>query len=109
MSLSGVAGRGDALGGPGRADLRIEQEAGPGRIETALQESYSIAGAEMVAEVLGESGIGARVLPPVAVSQDAIGQLDLAGADVVCLSYFNPQPQVFARYVCRRLKRRAPG
>jgi hypothetical protein len=63
----------------------------------------------MVAEVLGERGIGVRVLPPIAVSQDAIGQLDLAGVEVVCLSYLHPQPQVFARYVCRRLKRRAPN
>ena len=48
-----------------------------------------------------------RVQPPIAVSQDAIGQLDLDGIDVACISYLHPQPQVFARYVCRRLKRRA--
>lgn len=65
------------------------------------------AAAEMVAEVLGERQIGARVLSPVAVSQEAIGQLDLAGVEVVCLSYLSRQPQVFARYVSRRLKRRA--
>jgi predicted PurR-regulated permease PerM/GAF domain-containing protein len=66
------------------------------------------AAAEMVAQVLGERGIGARVLPPIAVSQGALGQLDLDGADVVCLSYLHPQPQVYARYICRRLRRRAP-
>jgi hypothetical protein len=49
------------------------------------------------------------VLPPIAISQDAIGQLDLGGVDVVCLSYFHPQFQVFARYVCRRLRRHAPN
>ena len=65
------------------------------------------AASEMVAEVLCERGIAAQVLPPIAVSQDAIGQLDLGGVEVVCLSYFHPQLQVFARYVCRRLKRRA--
>jgi GAF domain-containing protein len=64
------------------------------------------AAAEMVAEVLAERGIRARVLPPVAVGQDAIGQIDLTGVKVVCLSYLSPQPQVFARYVCRRLRRR---
>jgi GAF domain-containing protein len=26
----------------------------------------------------------------------------------VCLSYLHPQPQVYARYICRRLRRRAP-
>ena len=62
----------------------------------------------MMAQVLGERGIGARVLPPIAVSQGALGQLDLHGVDVVCLSYLHPQPQVYARYICRRLRRRAP-
>ena len=66
------------------------------------------AAAEMMAQVLGERGIGARVLPPIAVSQGALGQLDLHGVDVVCLSYLHPQPQVYARYICRRLRRRAP-
>jgi predicted PurR-regulated permease PerM/GAF domain-containing protein len=66
------------------------------------------AAAEMMAQVFEERGIGARVLPPVAVSQGALGQLDLQGVDVVCLSYLHPQPQVYARYICRRLRRRAP-
>ena len=66
------------------------------------------AAAEMMAQVLEERGIGARVLPPIAVSQGALGQLDLQGVDVVCLSYLHPQPQVYARYICRRLRRRAP-
>ncbi|WP_262271736.1 AI-2E family transporter [Microvirga yunnanensis] len=66
------------------------------------------AAAEMMAQVLEERGIGARVLPPIAVSQGALGQLDLKGVDVVCLSYLHPQPQVYARYICRRLRRRAP-
>jgi predicted PurR-regulated permease PerM/GAF domain-containing protein len=66
------------------------------------------AAAEMMAEVLDERGIGARVMPPIAVSQGALGQLDLQGVDVVCLSYLHPQPQVYARYICRRLRRRAP-
>ncbi|HEX2553369.1 MAG TPA: AI-2E family transporter [Microvirga sp.] len=66
------------------------------------------AAAEMVAQVLGERGIGTRVLPPISVSEGALGQLDLAGIEVVCLSYLHPQPQVFARYICRRLRRRAP-
>ncbi|WP_230533615.1 AI-2E family transporter [Microvirga roseola] len=66
------------------------------------------AAAEMMAQVLEERGIGAHVLPPISVSQEALGQLDLQGVDVVCLSYLHPQPQVYARYICRRLRRRAP-
>jgi predicted PurR-regulated permease PerM len=66
------------------------------------------AAAEMMAQVFEERGIGTRVLPPIAVSQGALGQLDLQGVDVVCLSYLHPRPQVYARYICRRLRRRAP-
>ena len=67
-----------------------------------------LAASNMVAQVLEEHGIAAKTLPPISVSQNTIGQLDLSGVEVVCLSYVHPQPEVFARYVCRRLKRRAP-
>ncbi|MCK1420761.1 AI-2E family transporter [Bradyrhizobium sp. 182] len=66
------------------------------------------AAAEMIAQVLQERSFGAKVLPPIAVSRGALGQLALHGIDAVCLSYFHPQPQVFARYVFRRVRRRAP-
>lgn len=66
------------------------------------------AAAEMIAQVLQERGFGAKVLPPIAVTQGALGQLELHGIDAICLSYFHPQPQVFARYVFRRVRRRAP-
>ncbi|WP_075217814.1 AI-2E family transporter [Mongoliimonas terrestris] len=67
------------------------------------------AAAEMVAETLREDGIGVRALPPIMLTQDALGQLDLTGVEVVCLSYLHPEPQVYARYVTRKLKRRAPS
>lgn len=67
------------------------------------------AASEMVAEVLGERGIRAKVMPPITVTQDALSQLDLTGVEVVCLSYLHAQPQVYARYVSRRIKRRAPS
>jgi hypothetical protein len=67
------------------------------------------AAAEMLAQVIEEKGIGAKVLPPIAVTEGALGQLDLTGVKVVCLSYLHPQPQVFARYICRRLRRRSPN
>jgi GAF domain-containing protein len=66
------------------------------------------AAAEMIAQSVAAKGIGARVLPPMAISQQGIGQLDLAGVEVICLSYLAPDPQSFVRFVCRRLKRRAP-
>lgn len=66
------------------------------------------AASEMLAQVLQERNIGVKVLPPIVVSRGALEQLDLQGVDVVCLSYFHPQPQIYARYVFRRLRRRAP-
>jgi predicted PurR-regulated permease PerM/GAF domain-containing protein len=66
------------------------------------------AGAEMTAQVMRRRGIGARVLPPIAVGQHGIARIDLAGVEVVCLSYLAHQPQTFASFACRRLKKRAP-
>ena len=53
------------------------------------------AAAEMASQALEEHGIGAKVLPPIAASSGALGQLDLAGVEVVCLCYLHMEPQVF--------------
>ena len=99
------------------SDEEPNEQAGEGRVPSAGEArilclagrtELDRAAVEMMAQALGERGIGARVLPPIAVSQGALGQLDLNGVDVVCLSYLHPQPQVYARYICRRLRRRAP-
>jgi predicted PurR-regulated permease PerM len=65
--------------------------------------------ATMLAHALETRGIGARLVPASALGLNSIGNLDLVGVEVVCLSYFNPTPQTYARFVCRRLKRRAPN
>ncbi len=90
-------------------------------LETESEETASVlciggrteldhAAAEILAQALAEEeDIRARVLPPVSLTRDAIGQLDLAGVEVVCLCYLNPQPQALAKFVGRRLKRRAAG
>ena len=67
------------------------------------------AAAEMVAQVMLRAGIETRMLPPVALRQEAIGQIDLAGVDVVCLAYLDPYPRTYARFVARRIRRRAPN
>lgn len=64
--------------------------------------------AAMLAHALENRGIDARLVPATALSLDSIGNLDLVGVEVVCISYLNPSPQTYARFVCRRLKRRAP-
>lgn len=97
--------------GEGPADARQPSAAAerpPSVLCLAGRTELDRAAAEMMAQVLEERGIGTRVLPPIAVSQGALGQLDLQGVDAVCLSYLHPQPQVYARYICRRLRRRAP-
>ncbi|HEX2244478.1 MAG TPA: AI-2E family transporter, partial [Gammaproteobacteria bacterium] len=67
------------------------------------------AAALMVSHMLDGHGIGTRIVPASAVSSEAIGRLDLTAIEVVFLSYFHPAPQAYARYLCRRLRRRAPN
>ncbi len=64
--------------------------------------------AAMLAHELNIDGIGAHFLPSSTISPDTIADLNLAGAEVICLSYLHPDPQAYARFVCRRLKRKAP-
>jgi hypothetical protein len=66
------------------------------------------AAAAILAHGLESRGIGSRRVSPSAVTHESIGDLDLAGVEVVCLMYLNPMPQAYARFVCRRLKRRMP-
>jgi predicted PurR-regulated permease PerM len=67
-----------------------------------------LAAAEIVAARLEELGISAATMAPMAVSRGAIGQIDLHGIDAVCIGYFHHAPDVYARFVARRLLRRAP-
>ena len=48
-------------------------------------------------------------MPASSIAQDALGRIELAGVDTVCISYFHPRPEAYARYAVRRLKRRAPA
>ena len=66
------------------------------------------AGADMLTARLHERGIAARTLAPMSVSIAAIEQMELEGIDAVCLIYFQPSPQSFARFVCRRLRCLSP-
>jgi hypothetical protein len=64
--------------------------------------------ADMLVHALQHEGLGARALPAVAVSADHIGELDLSGVRVVCVSCFSQSPEISARFVCRRLRRQRP-
>ena len=65
--------------------------------------------AELVALALLDEAVQSRVLPPVAIRQEAIGRLDLEGVDVVALVFMGDEIRAQARYVARRIRRLAPG
>jgi hypothetical protein len=64
---------------------------------------------EMLAHALAIEGIAADFQPAASVSAEYLAKLDLKGADIVCLSYFTPNPAIPARHTCRRLRRRWPN
>ena len=65
--------------------------------------------AEMLAHSLSVAGCGARAVPALAVTAERIDALELDGVDTVCLCAFSDAPQIQARFVCRRLRRRLPA
>jgi predicted PurR-regulated permease PerM len=63
--------------------------------------------AEMLAHTLSAGGDAAAVKSADELSPRAIGALDLAGIDVVLVSYLADNWRTRARYVCRHLRRRS--
>ena len=66
------------------------------------------AAAEMMAEVLGRARHRSTRAASDRRQPGRLGAARSQRGEVVCLSYLHPQPQVYARYICRRLRRRAP-
>lgn len=64
---------------------------------------------QMLSHALALEGVSASSRPAASVNANYIANLDLGGADVVCLSYFAPAPASSARYACRRLRARFPN
>jgi predicted PurR-regulated permease PerM len=67
------------------------------------------AAARILASVLRRNGTPARVLPPIAVRREALGQFETNGLTGVCLVYLGSRAASYARSVVRRLKREHPG
>jgi predicted PurR-regulated permease PerM len=64
----------------------------------------------MLAQLLGQHGMPVRSVPHAAVSREAIGTLDLAGVEVVAISYLQlAGSPAHLRYLIRRLRQRAPA
>jgi predicted PurR-regulated permease PerM len=70
--------------------------------------SLDEAAAAMLAQLLAKHGVGARVVPSMAVSVANLPQLDVTGIQVACLSYLEPGSFTNARYLVRRLRRKLP-
>jgi hypothetical protein len=67
------------------------------------------AGALLLAHLLGlEQQIAAKAFPAEALSTDADGSGVFAGATLICLSLLSTSAPARARFIVRRLRRRAP-
>lgn len=66
------------------------------------------AAAKLLALQLAERGVPSRVLPPLAIRPEAIERLELDDVSVVALVFLGSDVRSQARYVSRRLRRRAP-
>jgi predicted PurR-regulated permease PerM len=90
-----------------------QNELAPGWGESAVlciagRGSLDEAAAAMLAQLLTKEGIGVRVVPSSAVSAPNMFRLDVAGVQMVCLSYLEPGDFTNARYLVRRLRRKLP-
>ncbi|MHA6690052.1 AI-2E family transporter [Devosia sp. A449] len=64
--------------------------------------------ATLLALNLAEENLPSRVLPPLAIRQEAIGRLDLEGVEVIALVFMGEDIRAQVRYVSRRINRMAP-
>jgi predicted PurR-regulated permease PerM len=89
------------------------EELAPGWRETPVlcvagRGSLDEAAAAMLAQLLENRGIGARVVPSDAVSVANLMHLDVAGVQMAFLSYLEPGSFANPRFLVRRLRRRLP-
>ncbi|RDE08049.1 AI-2E family transporter [Pelagibacterium lacus] len=87
--------------GPGETQPRVMVFGGKTELDHAM--------ALMVGERVRAMGHSVRVMAPLALRKEGIGQLDLRAADIACLCYLEEKPEIYARYAARRLKRLKPG
>jgi len=68
-----------------------------------------ILAANMMAHAASLAGLGAQHRSVAPLTAQDVAQLDLRDTRAVFLSYFSPAPQIQARHLCRRLRRRWPN
>lgn len=64
--------------------------------------------ATLLALRLADEDLPSRVMPPLAIRQEAIGRLDLEGVEVIALVFMGDDIRAQTRYVSRRIGRMAP-
>lgn len=67
------------------------------------------AAARLLALQLCEKGVPTKVLPPLAITPEALGRLELDGVSAVAMVFLGADFRSHARYVSRRLRASAPG
>jgi predicted PurR-regulated permease PerM/methylmalonyl-CoA mutase cobalamin-binding subunit len=103
--LSGAARLLDEL----RDDHAGAESAAPRVLCVGARSEFDSLSAEMLAHALAHEGVAVKSLPALAMGAERIGALALQGVSTLVLCSFHPQPQAHARFVCKRVRRRAPG
>lgn len=67
------------------------------------------AAAQLLVRLLHTAQLPAKVLAPLAIRQESIGQLTLDDVKVVCLCYLGDNPRSYVRFVAKRLLRKQPS
>jgi hypothetical protein len=67
------------------------------------------AAAVLLADLLRREGMTATVGSGQEIAGSNLNRLDVEGVDLICLSYLDVQAMTHARYIVRRLRRRAPS
>ena len=65
--------------------------------------------AAILAQLLRRRGIGAQSLTSTEMAPETLSRLDMAGVRIAILSYMNEDSITHAKYMIRRLRRRAPA
>jgi len=101
------------------ADVSSESPSKPGAVSPEGEDhailcvgargSLDEAAAAILAQLLRRRGIGARRVDSPEMAPEQLSRMDMAGVRIVILSYMNEDSITHAKYMIRRLRRRAPA
>jgi predicted PurR-regulated permease PerM len=93
----------------GADEIAPEWRAGSPVLCVAGRNQLDRAGAQMLAQLLGKHGLGARVEGNDILAGNRIGPFDPSGIQLVCVSFLDTTTPVHVRFAVRRLRRRIPN